>query len=441
MPGCPYDLEAPVKPQNYRQTRYGAMPVPMTLTDNTISKAARDVVSAGERRDVSDAGCPGLRLRLTPKGAATWVLACRDREGRMRRFVLGQYQGKTGMGLAAARTAARKLHVGIKNGAPDPIAVKRKHLAIGRDAKDGIGTLAGLIEHYQGKRGGKLRSWKQQRQAIEHVFARHLKRPLATMAVSELQMTANEHKAVYTASLAVRCLRPILRWAVTPGFAPAGLAELQQPATVQRRKRTLTPDELAALLPALRASNRPYAAALMMMLWTLTRRQEAALARWRDIDLEAGTWTIPETKNGEPHTIPLSRQALDLLRSRLPVDDSGNAKTPDSAALIFATSTGAVPGNWDRETKALQEASGTEGWTRHDLRRTGATMLGNMGVIPDIIEAALNHKAIHSPLAATYNRSRYRPQVAEALQMLADRLDGIEQAGAKIIPIRQNVTA
>jgi len=103
--------------------------------------------------------------------------------------------------------------------------------------------------------------------------------------------------------------------------------------------------------------------------------------------------------------------------------------------LIFATSTGAPLGNWDRETKALQEASDTQGWTRHDLRRTGATMLGEMGELPDIIEAALSHVSIRSPLAATYNRSRYRPQVAAALQRLADALDGIEAGAAKVVPL------
>ena len=52
--------------------------------------------------------------------------------------------------------------------------------------------------------------------------------------------------------------------------------------------------------------------------------------------------------------------------------------TPAAGAgcAIFATLTGEPLGNWDRETKALQEASGNKGWTRHDLRRTGATMLG-----------------------------------------------------------------
>ena len=81
--------------------------------------------------------------------------------------------------------------------------------------------------------------------------------------------------------------------------------------------------------------------------------------------------------------------------------------------------------NWDRETKRLMEETGTAGWTRHDLRRTGATLLGEMGVEPHVIEAALNHAAIHSRLAATYNRARYLPAVRDALQALADRLDAI----------------
>jgi integrase len=172
------------------------------------------------------------------------------------------------------------------------------------------------------------------------------------------------------------------------------------------------------------------------MLLTLTRRQETALACWRDVNMEAQAWAISETKNGETHVVPLSRQAMDLLRFRRSDDDAGNPQLPEPSAFIFATSTGAPLGNWDRETKALQDASGTKGWTRHDLRRTGATMLGEMGELPDISEAALNNVSIRSPLAATYNRSRYRPQVAAALQRLADALDSIEDGAAKVVPLR-----
>jgi integrase len=170
---------------------------------------------------------------------------------------------------------------------------------------------------------------------------------------------------------------------------------------------------------------------MRFMLLTLLRREEACGARWRDVDWNVRTLTVPaeRSKNRQPHVVPLSHQAVALLQSRAP-------QQHDPDALIFATSTGAPLINWDRETKKIMAASGTAGWHRHDLRRTGATMLGEMGELPDIIEAALNHASIHSPLAATYNRSRYRPQVAAALQRLADALDGIEAGAGVVVSLR-----
>jgi hypothetical protein len=98
------------------------------------------------------------------------------------------------------------------------------------------------------------------------------------------------------------------------------------------------------------------------------------------------------------------------LLSRLPTGNDGKIMQPDPAGLVFATSSGCALSNWDRACKLIQEASGTKGWARHDLRRTGATMLGDMGELPDIIEAALNHVAIHSALAARVEGElRFRP--------------------------------
>ncbi len=405
--------------------------MPVRLTETAIQAAVKKVVTIG-RMDLADSTLPGLRLRLTAKGGRTWVLACRDTLGRMRRFPLGEYPT---MGIADAREAAREMRAEVRKGA-DPVAERKRQRAIGRQAREGVGTLTALLDLYARQKGDRLKSWAECRRRIESVFAAFLNKPMATLKTGDLQMQADGWSAAQSASAAVRYVRPVLKWAAQRGYAPDELALITPPATVGRRKRILTRDELTALLPVLRASSRPYAPALRFMLLTLTRRQEAALARWRDVDMEARTWTIPETKNGEPHTVPLSRQAMDLLRSRLPIDADGNLKRPDPGALVFSTSTGATLGNWDRETKALQETSDTEGWTRHDLRRTGATMLGEMGELPDIIEAALNHVSIRSPLAATYNRSRYRPQVAAALQRLADALDGIEAGTAKVVPLR-----
>ena len=410
------------------------------LTETAIKAAAKKAAETSARVDLSDAGLPGLWLRLTASGGRSWVLSCRDALGATRRFPLGQHPA---MGIAEARDAARAMREVVKKGS-DPIADARRKRMIGKQAREGVGTLTALLNLYGTKNSTKKDGTKRKtggacRKMIEHVFVSHLTKPLETMKLGDLQMTADTHKAEQSAAAAVRYLRPVLRWAAHTGrgYVPADLANLTPPATVKRRERVLSRDELARLLPALRASSRPYAAAMCFMLLTLARREEVCAAKWQGIDLAAKTWTIDATKNGKPHVVPLSSQAIGLVREILPKGADGEAVKPAAGKLVFATGTGAALGNWDRETKAIMVVSETAGWHRHDLRRTGATMLGEMGELPDIIEAALNHVAIHSTLAATYNRSRYRPQVAAALQRLGDALDGIEQGAGEVVPLRR----
>jgi hypothetical protein len=356
----------------------------------------------------------------------------------MRRFPLGRHPA---LSISEARDAARDMRHRVTVGKEDPIAEKRRQRAIGTDAAAGIGTLKWLLDHYGRAKTGKapagpgaaLKSWGEGRKRLDLVFKSLLAKPLASITLADLQIIADSYPAAQSAAFAVRTIRPVLRWAAAPGrgYVAAELGLVRSPAAPARRKRTLSREELAAVLPVLAKSARPHAAAMRLMLLTLARREEASAAKWQDVDFIAGTWTIRETKNGEPHVVPLSRQAAALLRARLPKGD----EDPPKDALVFASSTGRALGNWDRETKAFHKASGTGGWSRHDLRRTGATMLGDMGEMPDIVEAALNPVAIRSPLAATYNRSRYRPQVAAALQRLADALDGIEAGGATLVPL------
>lgn len=391
------------------------------LTDTVIVKGLRDAAASGRRVELVDVVHDGLRIRLSPSGAAAWGIMCRDQAGRLRRFSLGEFPN---MGVAAAREAAGAMRHKVRQEGADPTAERRAARQKAAAAKDGTDTLAGLLDLYERQRGAELRSWPEYRRSIGRVFGKFLGEPLDDLTVGSLQLAADSYTARAQASLAVRCLRPVLRWASAPGrgYVSLDLTAIQQPATPKRRDRVLSRDELACILPVLRADATPYAAALLLMLLTLARRSEVCEAQWQDVDIGGATLTVPaeRSKNGQAHVIPLSRQAVALLLARRPAE-------VDPAALVFGTASGKELGNWDRETKRIQEASGTAGWQRHDLRRTGATMLGEMGVLPDIIEAALNHVSIHSQLAATYNRSRYRPQVAAALQRLADALDGIER--------------
>lgn len=410
----------------------------VNLTETAISAAEARAKSTKKRVELVDKGHAGLRLRVTPSGGKSWVLACRDPHGRMRRFPLGNHPK---MGVADARNTARTTWAEVRKGS-DPVAEARHKRAMAKAAKEGIGTLEALLNLYGKKDGAALKSWPESRRRIDSVFKPFLKPPLGTLKARDFQLQADTWPSAQSAAAAVRYIRPVLKWAATSArrYVPVELADLSPPAAPGRRERILSRDELESLLPVLKASNRPYAGCMLLMLYTLVRREEAAGAYWRDVDLKTGIWTIAETKNGQPHVVPLPKQAVALLSSLQPKNAKGEsaAKPGD---LVFATSTGNPLGNWDRETKALQLTSKTAGWQRHDLRRTGATMLGEMGELPDIIEAALNHVSIHSQLAATYNRSRYRPQVASALQRLADALDGIEAGAATILQLHGAGTA
>jgi integrase len=393
-----------------------------TITATRIATATRKAAAIGCRISLNDPATSGLCLRITARGVSTWSWLGRDAHGRVRRFGLGQYPH---IGLRAARCRARQMADEVRRGA-DPVRDARALRALTK-APSGH-TLADLLDLYGRQVGNSIKSWGiQTRRQIERVFRSHLSTPLSTLTVGALQMTADGYAAKQSASFAVRCLSPVLRWAVAPGraYVSRDLLDLRLPASRRSRDRVLSRDELAALLPTLRASDSPYADAMRLVLLTACRKGEVTTARWRHIDLNTATWTLPETKNGMQHVVPLSRQAVALLKARRP-------ERADPAGLAFTSKDKAL-NSWSHATAQLQQASGTVGWTRHDLRRTCATMLGEMGVMPDIVEATLNHVSIRSPLAATYNRSRYRPQVAAALQRLADALDSIEYGGGDVI--------
>jgi integrase len=398
------------------------------LTPVGIRAAIRAAAANQRRVELNDAATPGLNLRAAPSGRATWTWMGRDADGRVRRFGLGH---NPAVGIAEARRKARKLAEEVRDGA-DPVRDARARRK-GVKAQPQGETLATLLTLYGRQQGANVKSWAAQMDPqIRRVFRAHLETPLRGLTLGALQLTVDDHPRPKSASFGVRCLMTVLRWAAVSGrqYVARDLLDLKASATKPRRDRVLSRDELTRVLPALQADVSPLAAGLKLILLTACRRSEASTACWRDVDLVAGIWTLPMTKNGTEHVIPLSQQAIDLLQSLQPIN-------ADPAGLVLAPRAGKPLDNWEGVTQRIQAASGTAGWHRHDLRRTAATMLGALGTIPDIVEAALNHATLHSPLAATYNKARYRPEVATALQRLADYYDGIEAGGAQVVALRK----
>ncbi|CCT58802.1 tyrosine-type recombinase/integrase [Acetobacter pasteurianus] len=380
---------------------------------------------------LSDGACPGLRLRVSASGKMAWILTVRDQAGRVRSIALGDYNGAGCVGLADARERARKERQKLKDG--KDIVAERKAARANYQARKDAPTLATLLEQYdkhvvaERQKVGGARSWPEALRAINSVLKKFVHLPLCDFSAPLLQQQIDNWPSRARAGATVRFIRPILKWAARRGMVASGIAEqLQQPEGSNiRRQRVLSDDEIKAIWQALPITGGSENA-FKWLFWTCCRKSEMIRATWRDIDLKAGTWTIPaeHAKNGRELVVPLPRQALEILKEKQ------TDRQPDD--LLFPNRNGGSLDNWDRVTKRLQIASGTGGWHRHDIRRTCATLLGDLGTMPHIIERVLNHVlatggdgSALSSVARTYNISRYREDHAQALQRLADRLDAI----------------
>lgn len=157
--------------------------------------------------------------------------------------------------------------------------------------------------------------------------------------------------------------------------------------------------------------------------------------RWKDIDFTNGVWRKPKVKSTKGivrrQDLPLSKAALDILKS-LP---GSAAKAPE--AYVFPNSSGGMLGNWNRFQTALEKASKTNDWHRHDLRRTAATIMKSLRVSPSTIEQILAHTDPLRSEGVGGSASHYmslskvltnvRDHQEEALSILAEALEFIVQ--------------
>ena len=166
-----------------------------------------------------------------------------------------------------------------------------------------------------------------------------------------------------------------------------------------------------------------------MLILTGQRRDEVGSMSRHELDLAKAMWTIPRerTKNGLAHEVPLSPAALEIINA---------VPEREGRDLLFGSGEGAFQG-WSRakaklsvrvsalladrveETGRMRNAA--QPWRLHDIRRTVATRLGDLGILPHVVEAVLNHVSGHrAGVAGIYNRAAYAKEKREALHVWAD---------------------
>jgi integrase len=186
--------------------------------------------------------------------------------------------------------------------------------------------------------------------------------------------------------------------------------------------------------------------ALTIQLATITRIGEVLGTRWEHVDFERRLWTLPETKNGKRHTVHLNDLALsqfEHLRQLTGLTEWVFPASRLSGPVCPKTVTKQVAdrqrGNSDpmtgrtKQTDSLALASGQ--WRPHDLRRTGATLMAELGVLPDVIERCLNHTE-QTKVKRIYQRAQYEAPMREAWQKLGERLELLKNKPVNVVTLK-----
>jgi len=152
---------------------------------------------------------------------------------------------------------------------------------------------------------------------------------------------------------------------------------------------------------------------------------------WTELDLEAAQWRIPakRMKMREAHVVPLSTQAVAILRELQPLTGRGGYVFPGIRAAATPMSENTI----NAALRALGYDKDT--MTGHGFRAMASTRLNELGWAPDVIERQLAH-AERNKVRAAYNRAQYIDERVKMMQAWADYLDAL-RAGAKVIPIKR----
>lgn len=360
----------------------------------------------------------GLHLHVSLAGTKRWRF--RYRLGpRVATVALGIWPE---MNLASARAQAQEMRQLIAE-RRDPVEELRRR----RQSADTRVTVADFGARWM--REVVERARKEPRD-VERILQRDVyptlgQRPVAMVTAAEVQeiVFARRDAGAPEAAATIRqTLKRLFEYAQVCGLCrenPTTATPLKFITRHHSRERTLSRAEIKVLLQRCEAAsvNFRLRLAIRLLLLTLCRKSELRQARWEHIDFAAAIWEIPaeHSKTGMPHIVYLSRQALECFRFLRGL--AGRAEVALPARDAITTPIGESILN-----KQMRRVRwGIAHFTPHDLRRTGSTILHELGYNPDWIEKALNHSA-HG-IRGVYNRAQYAEQRRQMLQEWADWLD------------------
>jgi integrase len=429
------------------------------------STAAEQMKPGKTRREVADGKASGLYLVIQPNGSKSFALRFRspvdrDKTGQRaaKKLTLGAFDPNTreepkighALTLAGARTLAAAAMAKVERGV-DPTherRAERERERIPAPAADTVSDTFGTFMKRYAKVHTRESSWRETERIfktrIEPKWGRRRVQDITKRDVIDLLDSIVDDGRGVLANRALAVVRKFFNWCLERDILAASpAAGVKPPAAEASRDRVLYDDELRALWQVAEGEKYPFGSIVKLLILSGQRVDEVREARWSEFDLDAAMWSIPgeRTKNGRDHDVPLSPQAVDVLKA-IP-------KIKSDAGLVFTT-TGETPVSGmsrakDRISDAvlakLQEADpkvALERWTLHDVRRTFYSGLQRLGFSIEIAEAVVNHiSGTRKGVAGVYGRHSYAAEKRAALEAWARHVDTIVTGkSANVIPLR-----
>ncbi|TFV70483.1 site-specific integrase [Bradyrhizobium frederickii] len=419
------------------------MPAKKHRKELTVTMIDRLKAPAAGRLWVADSVVPGFGVRVTDKGAKTFVLRTRypGETNASRREI-----SKVGeIDLAEARDKARNWLKLIGEGKdPAQVEAEQRRSQVAKEAT----TVNAVLDAFEKDHVEGLRSGDQVKAAFtNHVRPRIGDRSIYDLKRSDITTMLNEIKAESGPVMADRVLahvRKAFNWQMIQDDefkSPIVRGMAKTKPKERRRKRILADDEIRDVWKALEQIEQPacYPRYVKSLLLAMTRRNESA--RMHTDELEGDLWVIPAAryKNKQDHVIPITPAIRELIGEK-PAGCDGNSW------FVFSTTHGAKPFSGfskakkelDRLVDKIRKAEGRapmKQWQLHDLRRTGRSLMSRAKVDADHAERCMGH--VIGGVRETYDRYEYLDEKRKAFEALASMLDMILNPPAdNVVPMR-----
>lgn len=396
----------------------------MALTDTAI----RNAKPTDKPYKVADS--QGLYLLVNPRGSKLWRIKYRM-NGVERKLALGSYPEITLAEARAARDAARRQ---LAHAVDPNVAKRQARLEASIRASNSFATVAEELIEKKTREGLAEPTLEKMRWFVKLLGADFGKRPVTEITPQELLHELRKHERrgrLETANLLRSFASRVFRYAVATARAERDPAQLLIGALTSPKVKHFAaitdPTEFGALLRAIGdyQGDPSVMYALKLAPHVFQRPGELRQIEWAEVDFDKAVWTIPiaKMKMRQPHSVPLSRQALAILKDMRSLSGSGRYVFPSIRTRVRPIS--------DNTINAALRRMGysKEQMTAHGFRTSASSLLNESGKWnPDAIERALAHMVAGS-VRRIYNQSAYWGERVAMAQWWSDYLDELRKDG------------